>query len=380
MDILNPALFHLTELITQFNFVCLQATYPPPPPAPSGGLLDHRGPSLYISAADYVEGVGAGVVPYASSSHYSPHPELYRTDSYFTGGMYSAAGNSAVLHYADRLYPEFESYQLHHHPHTGAYDNPSVSSVSSSTNSITPRTPSRLCSSGGATNHTPYEHRRTPSNVSNASSSNNSSSNVNPSFRLEDEGEYSQYNTPTHHYYPSQQRRGIDYEYTPPPPPFFTRQNSHDSNASSVVDIRPGTLEVGGGTRLRSSLKRYNYTPVGGSRTGGGGGSSSSGGAGTPTNPTPPDSLTSEDSSYVSAKEGSYSSVSRVRFSPVTMMAAAETRETLLDIPVHGQSQDVTVPLQAVTRRIRRLSGEMNASAGRSRKPSITELEREFLS
>jgi len=113
---------------------------------------------------------------------------------------------------------------------------------------------------------------------------------------------------------------------------------------------------------------------------GGGGGSSSSGGAGTPTNPTPPDSLTSEDSSYVSAKEGSYSSVSRVRFSPVTMMAAAETRETLLDIPVHGQSQDVTVPLQAVTRRIRRLSGEMNSSTGRSRKPSITELEREFLS
>lgn len=357
-----------------------QATYPPPPPAPSGGgLLDHRGPGLYISAADYAEGGGASVVHYASSNHYSARPELYRTDSYFTGSMYSAVGNNAVLHYADRLYPEFEGYQLHHHPHTGAYDNPSVSSVSSSTNSITPRTPSRLCSSGSAANHTPYEHRRTPSNVSNASSSNNSSSNVNPSFRLEDEGEYSQYNTPTHHYYASQQRRGMDYEYSPSPPPFFSRQNSHDSNASNVVDTRPGTLEVGGGTRLRSSLKRYNYTPVGGSRAGGGGGSSSSGGAGTPTNPTPPDSLTSEDSSYVSAKEGSYSSVSRVRFSPVTMMAA-ETRETLLDIPVHGQSQDVTVPLQAVPRRIRRLSGEMNSSTGRSRKPSVTELEREFLS
>ncbi|XP_069687261.1 mitogen-activated protein kinase kinase kinase 10-like isoform X2 [Periplaneta americana] len=356
-----------------------EATYPPPPPAPSGGgLLDHRGPGLYISTADYSEGSGASVVHYGSGSHYMARPELYRTDSYFTGGMYSAVGNSAVLHYADRLYPEFEGYQLHHHLHTGAYDNPSVSSVSSSTNSITPRTPSRLCSTGSATNHTPYEHRRTPSNVSNASSSNNSSSNVNPSFRLEDEGEYSQYNTPTHHYYVPQQRRGMDYEYTPPPP-FFSRQNSHDSNASATADTRPGTLEVGGGTRLRSSLKRYNYTPVGGSRTGGGGGSSSSGGAGTPTNPTPPDSLTSEDSSYVSAKEGSYSSASRVRFSPVTMMAA-ETRETLLDIPVHGQSQDVTVPLQAVTRRIRRLSGEISSGTGRSRKPSITELEREFLS
>ena len=306
------------------------------------------------------------MVPYNASGHYSARPELYRTDSYFTGGLYSA------VHYADRLYPDFL-----HHP--GAYDNPSISSVSSSTNSITPRTPSRH---GTAGNHTPYEHHRTPSNVSNASS-NNSSSNVNPSFRLEDEGDYSQYNTPTHHYYLPQQRRGVDYEYTPPPPPpYFSRQNSHDSNASTTGDTRPGTLEVSGGTRLRSSLKRYNYTTsIGGSRTVGGGGSSSSGGAGTPTNPTPPDSLTSEDSSYVSAKEGSYSSVSRVRFSPVTMKAA-EARETLLDIPVHGQSQDATVPLQAVARRIRRLSGETNStgSGGRSRKPSITELEREFLS
>ncbi|XP_023717691.1 uncharacterized protein LOC111870002 [Cryptotermes secundus] len=163
----------------------------------------------------------------------------------------------------------------------------------------------------------------------------------------------------------------MDYEYSPSPPPFFSRQNSHDSNASNVVDTRPGTLEVGGGTRLRSSLKRYNYTPVQGSRTVGGGGSSSSGGADTPTNPTPPDSLTSEDSSYVSAKEGSYSSVSRVLFSPVIMMAA-ETRETLLDIPVHGQSQDVTVPLQAVPRRICRLSGEMNSSTGRENPPLLS--------
>ncbi|PSN40605.1 hypothetical protein C0J52_09225 [Blattella germanica] len=329
-----------------------EATYPPPPPAPSGGgLLDHRNAGLYMAAGDYSEG------------GYSARPELYRTDSYFTGGIYGA------VHYVDRLYPDFQGY----HPHTGAYDNPSISSVSSSTNSITPHTPSRLCGPG-ATNHTPYEHHRTPSNVSNASSSNNSSSNVNPSFRLEDEGEYSQYNTPTHHYY-TPQRRGMDYEYAPPPPPFFSRQNSHDSNASTAAaDSRPGTLEVSGSTRLRSSLKRYNYTPISGTRTGGGGGSSSSGGAGTPTNPTPPDSLTSEDSSYVSAKEGSYSSASRVRFSPVTMMAA-ETRETLLDIPV----QDATVPLQAA-RRIRRLSGEANATSGRSRKPSISELEREFLS
>ena len=47
----------------------------------------------------------------------------------------------------------------------------------------------------------------------------------------------------------------------------YSRQNSIDSNASD----RPVTLEVGG-TRLRSSLKRYNYTPRNNT-----GGSSSSG-------------------------------------------------------------------------------------------------------
>jgi len=93
-------------------------------------------------------------------------------------------------------------------------------------------------------------------------------------------------------------------------------------------------------------------------------------GSGTPTNPTPPDSLTSEDSSYVSAKD---SQISRVRFSPVTFDRDGVSgrdihRETLLDIPVHGQSQDITVPLQA------------NRRLNRSRKPSISELEREFLS
>lgn len=40
----------------------------------------------------------------------------------------------------------------------------------------------------------------------------------------------------------------------------------------------------------------------------------------TPTNPTPPDSLTSDDSSYLSAKDGSVSSQNRVRFSPETIL------------------------------------------------------------
>uniref|UniRef100_A0A1Y1LZI8 Uncharacterized protein n=1 Tax=Photinus pyralis TaxID=7054 RepID=A0A1Y1LZI8_PHOPY len=192
-----------------------------------------------------------------------------------------------------------------------AYDNPSSLSSHSST-----RTPQRVAL---------LVHKRTPSNVSNASSTTTSGSNVNPSFRLEDECNY----TPTHYL----RTQPIDYEYTLS----FSRQSSYDSTNVE----RPTTLETGSVTKLRSSLKRNNYQ----------GGQGQSGGN-TPTNPTPPDSLTSDDSSYVSAKD-SNSSVSRVRFSPTT----------LIDLPVQGQIQDTTVPLQA--RRTRQ-------------RPSIADLERDF--
>ena len=116
--------------------------------------------------------------------------------------------------------------------------------------------------------------------------------------------------------------------------------------------------------RLRSSLRKTNYVgasvgsgvggggSVGGrvwSSNGGGGGGSGSGG-GTPTNPTPPDSMNSEDSSNVSIKEGgsNHSGASgsyRVRFSPVAASVSQDGR-TLLDIPVQGQSQDYTLPLK----------------------------------
>lgn len=188
-----------------------------------------------------------------------------------------------------------------------AYDNPS--SVSSGA-----RTLQRL----------PFSHRRTPSNVSNASSTTASGSNINSSFRLEDEG--CVFSTPTHY------SRKPEYDYGIG----FSRQNSYDSTNSTE---RPSTLETGNVTKLRSSLKRNNY------QTGSGGN--------TPTNPTPPDSLASDDSSYVSAKE-SNSSVSRVRFSP----------ETLIDLPI--PSSDTFNQFQ-----IRR---------ARPRAPVTAELEKEFLS
>lgn len=230
-------------------------------------------------------------------------------------------------------------------PH--AYDNPS--SISSSARP-SPRLPS-------------YTHHRTSSNVSNASTS--SQSNVNPTFRLEDESDYSLY-SPSHYYRHSNTSNitnyssnllNHDYGFQ-----YLSRQNSHESSTNS--GDRPGNLEVV--TRLRSSLKRSNYSYNSPNKTA----SKNNSGSGTPTNPTPPDSLTSEDSSYVSAKD-SQISIGRVRFSPVTFdrdSISREHRETILDIPIHGQSQDITIPLQ------------VNRRVSRNRKPSISELEREFLS
>ncbi|XP_018344765.1 PREDICTED: mitogen-activated protein kinase kinase kinase 11-like isoform X2 [Trachymyrmex septentrionalis] len=244
--------------------------------------------------------------------------------------------------YHDRMLecPEF--------PH--AYDNPS--SMNSPARPV-----SRLL---------PYTHHRTSSNVSNASTS--SQSNVNPTFRLEDEDDYSvlpmlYYQRPSNVISNLATTYGasvLNHEYGSP---LLTRQNSHDSNSNSGE--RPSNLEVV--TRLRSSLKRSSYNPYNSPSKSV---SKNNSGSGTPTNPTPPDSLTSEDSSYVSAKD---SQISRVRFSPVTFDRDGVSgrdvhRETLLDIPVHGQSQDITVPLQA------------NRRLNRSRKPSISELDREFLS
>lgn len=70
-----------------------------------------------------------------------------------------------------------------------------------------------------------------------------------------------------------------------------------------------------GGNKFRSSLKKYNSSTLNGSI---------SSQQGTPTNATPPDSLTSDDSSYLSAKEGSIGSQhSRVRFSPEAYLDAS---------------------------------------------------------
>ncbi|XP_072153735.1 mitogen-activated protein kinase kinase kinase 11 isoform X2 [Bemisia tabaci] len=281
----------------------------PPPPAPYAACdvletRNYESPRRYPSRTEYYHNPVLSDHQLSSGFHHYP-PEY-------------------PSHYPERLYPA-PALQDDPYYQPYAYDNPNITPV---------RRPT---------------HRRTPSNVSNASSG----SNVNPGFRLEaDDSEFYNHNHPYPAYLETGNvRRAGDYSS------YFSRQNSIDSNSSD----RPTTLEVST-TRLRSSLKRHNRQPNTGS---------SSSGPGTPTNPTPPDSLTSEDSSYVSAKENSTSSVSRVRFSPIT---ATMTEATLLDLPIHGQVQDSTIPLQA-SRRLNR-----QYESNRARRPSISELEREFLS
>lgn len=87
---------------------------------------------------------------------------------------------------------------------------------------------------------------------------------------------------------------------------------------------RPDSLpfDLGNNTKLRSSLRKYtNTSPRFGAST-----ASTiqmQANKSSPTKTTPSDSLTSDDSSYLSAKEGSISSQSRVRFSPETMLDQA---------------------------------------------------------
>lgn len=95
------------------------------------------------------------------------------------------------------------------------------------------------------------------------------------------------------------------------------------SSLPPVID-RPMSLPFDQqcGTKLRSSLKKNGS----GSRP-----STAPATTKSPPNPTPPDSLTSDDSSYLSAREGSISSHSRVRFSPEALNDNKECGSIAID-------------------------------------------------
>lgn len=127
---------------------------------------------------------------------------------------------------------------------------------------------------------------------------------------------------------------------------------------SVVASLPPPLATSGVQSKLRSSLKKYN----GGGGSGGVGNGSTSSQQGTPTNPTPPDSLTSDDSSYLSAKEGSISSQhSRVRFSP----------EAYLDAnPLPSLGRRMTAPAMQLPQQQRQR--QRQASSGSTPSPSAS--------
>ncbi|GAB6024882.1 hypothetical protein CHUAL_009994 [Chamberlinius hualienensis] len=292
-------------------------------------------------------------------SHY--YNEYGRTDSRMpldpNSSSMAASYFGPELYNVDRIYPEYVRHVDGYH----AYENP-TSSASSASNQWTP--PPRH-------HQVSYGHRRTPSNVSNTS---NTSSNVNPSFYLEEEGGN----------YCSNYPGGVT---SPHPPPRMLRINQVEAverpttleisrpwpgGSSTPSSSSSGVTSLGGGGS--STRKKFSTTvQVSSVTSSGGGGQNSPKGwvttsnTGTPTNPTPPESTNtpSEDSSYVSA---------RLHFSPVTPGANLSVggSRTLLDMPAEGQSQDGTVPLTAFR--------NMNINDHqKTLKLSAVELEREFL-
>ena len=179
------------------------------------------------------------------------------------------------------------------------------------------------------------QHRRSPSNTSSSS---------NPSYEITErpselDGDY--------YYRPSSHR-----SRPPPVPP--RRQNSQEAN---LVE-RPGTLELS--PRPRQGILKY-PSP-----------SHSGVGRSSPWGWTPDSTITtaSDDTSYMSA---------RSRLSPGSTPPHIEHQKTLLDIDVEGQDRDSTRPIPSVLNT--ELSKRRNLNTPRTRsKPSIQDLEREFLS
>lgn len=212
----------------------------------------------------------------------------------------------------EKVYPGWSCLQG-----TYAYDNPG--SQISSTNDLT-GIQSQLSSRGK------YSHRRTPSNVSNTSTT---SSNINPSFH-------------------SDEADNIDSEVTTSPLLSYSSNHlAYRRKSQERPPDRPSTLDIQGhNSRLpplpkKSALGRTSpkqWTAFSNSSS--------------PSRTTPTDGLgTPSDESSGST------SASRVRFSIdeasgyINKAVKAEEEKTLLDLPVEGQSQDGTIPLSVTFHR-----------------------------
>lgn len=246
----------------------------------------------------------------------------------------------------ERDYKSFPEYDTNaYREQRDAYFNAAGSSYLNYVRNMGTMTPARKPQMGIAASH----HRRTLSNVSP-----NNLNNAYPSHEKDEITSNYQYGRinqltkrlaatpPINH-----TNRMRAYENIP-----FTRsteQNfipSTSTEYASVID-RPDSLPFDlTNTKLRSSLRKYsNPSP----RFGNGSGFPTMMQKTSPTKTTPSDSLTSDDSSYLSAKDSSISSQSRVRFSP----------ETLLDEP--SNTTTATTPLKRLSRAQRHSISDMLA-------------------
>lgn len=258
-----------------------------------------------------------------------------------------------------KSFPDYETTAYH------AYREPSFNSTSPSylnyVRNMGTMTPARKPQMGIAASH----HRRTLSSISaNVGYQQVEPDDTLPNYqygRVNSKSNRMSSTSPSSINYSNRLR---SYENVP-----FTRQQDISPNYISTTSTaselksnqfeRPDSLpfEIGTNAKLRSSLRKYsNPSPRFGSS------SVSMQTQPQQTHPhknnstktTPSDSLTSDDSSYLSAKEGSISSQSRVRFSP----------ETLLEQTVNTSS--VSTPLRRLSRSQRHSISDMLAPSSSS--------------
>lgn len=212
-------------------------------------------------------------------------------------------------------------------------------------------------------------HRRTHSNISTASS------NINPGFQLE----HDELNT-VYDYKKLNQMPTL-----PPQSPATNRLRVYEnvpfihndlslnyfpttSNTEFTTIDRPDSLPFDNhsNTKLRSSLKKYTNTTIRTTLNYAVGSNGSNVAQHqrvvTPTNPTPPDSLTSDDSSYLSAKDGSISSHSRVRFSPEAIHDQSSAQGQMILMPTSPQIQSLATPIRRLSRPRHSISDSLSPS------------------
>ncbi|XP_038120224.1 mitogen-activated protein kinase kinase kinase 11 isoform X2 [Culex quinquefasciatus] len=255
-------------------------------------------------------------------------------------------------------------YEDHHYDSASYHDYAYDGASSSGRFNVPTRVPAMGVSAAG--------HRRTLSNVSNPPTT----SIINQGFHLDQDDDVELVDDAiyglNHFYIGSGQQQQVagaakvpdstlipsrmhEYENIPN---YFKRQTSlnigysgHFSN--EYVNIsnheRPASLGLehgglaqtagaGSQVKLRSSLKKYNNTQQQQHHSKYSTGSSGSCGTPMTANPTPPDSLTSDDSSYLSAKDNSssVSSQSRVRFTPELLLEPQQQQHVQqLDLVSH---------------------------------------------